>query len=165
MRLCLDFDGVITTGRYLPEPRTKEAYASLEPFESDLYKILEPILVKHDCFIITGRSEEIALDSVLSWLDDNYISAYVPIITNPNTNTSSNAVGVWKYKLCRQLGIDLVFDDNPSLYEQQYPDGPTVYLVDNPGWEKNQKFPALNKVKSWKEINEVINNFSASEPR
>lgn len=171
MKLCFDLDGTISEGRYLPEPRTVHDYLSLQVFDQDVKKYWQDICRQNDVFIITGRSELEATFLVKEWMYNQELSVdwwYAPaIITNPTKGSDSSAVGVWKYNLCKQLGIDLIFDDNPSLYQAWCDDNdpiettPFPYLVDNPSWEKNQQFKvacdACYRPQSWKEINEIIN--------
>lgn len=164
MRICIDLDGTLSEGKYLPvDKRTPLDYLSLAPYDKDTAELAQKIFTEHDCYIITGRSGPDATAIIIEWL---YVvlgirDCYVSVITNPNPGTSSSEVGVWKYELCKQLGCELVFDDNPVVYTEQQPDGPAVYLVNNPDWEKNQqaKF-CYNRVSGWKEIFETINNRS-----
>ena len=174
MRIAFDMDGTLTEGKYLPAPRKPIDYMSLAPFDKDTKDIWNQLSINHDLFIITARSAHDDGYYIQEWLDREGMYPANTIITNPFPGRGSIETGPWKYDLAKLLGCTLVFDDNPVVHTafhlDCYDTSPgkfmtTVYLVNNPHWERNQVYEA-DRVKSWKEIHEAINYHSqhASRP-
>lgn len=153
-RICFDMDGTITEGRYLKPPRTRAAYMSLAPYDNDTIDILSDICREHEVFIITARSEPGNQHNIIDWL--NYQAGVDRI--RP-TGVITGIEQSEKFKLAQLLKCDLMFDDSPIVWESHYTEyHPKRYLMDNPQWEKNQQIVTTKRIRSWKEISEILNN-------
>lgn len=159
-RIALDMDGSVTEGRYLPAPRTRAAYMSLAPYDNDTIDILTDICREHEVYIITARSEPYGHRNIVDWFN-RY--AYYDKIKPAGILTCIEQQ--YKYGLAQTLGCNLMFDDSPIVwdtYRMDFARYPSLWLMDNPHWDKNQSIATPCRLRSWKEvlkvINETINN-------
>lgn len=168
MRIAFDCDGTITEGKYLEPPRTREMYMGLAPYDQDTATVLDDTCGEHEVYIITARSDYRADQMILNWLQ------YKLRVWQRPTAIITAIPQDRKYQLVVDLKCDLYFDDSPNVFETFLPYQNSfiwgletqyvpTYLVDNPHWPKNQQIATVSRLKSWKEINEVIHNHQSHQ--
>lgn len=163
MRIAVDMDGTITEGRYLSPPRLPEHYQALAPYDRDTIWTFNTLCEQHEVYIITARCEIRVDDDIQEWLYQHG-SIYTPtaILSNPIKKQNNKENAVWKRQLIELLACDIVFDDSPYVYLECSSKVPT-FLMDNPSWEANQLITDTNRLKSWREVGDVIARFNNRE--
>ena len=101
-------------------------------------------------YVITARTEDI-IEHTLKWIKKNFPNKfkYVHFAHNPyfgKEKTKSKA------DFCKDLGIDLLIEDNLDFATEAAKENIRVFLFDAP-WNKSKSLPKnIKRVKSWKEI-------------
>ena len=151
MRICFDMDGTITEGRFIEPPRTFEAYMGLGPYDKDTRTIWNRLVLKHELFIMTARSDYRADTMIYAWLHREGMLKPTSII--------SGIPQPAKWFLARMMNTEIMIDDSPNVAETAYNIEPTLIMMDNPHRKKNQEhnpYPHITRIGSWKDLGELI---------
>lgn len=97
-------------------------------------------------YFITARNQypEIT-EETMRWLTDNKYS-FDGVATRQTD----------KYPICKELGVDLVIDDNPKIIEDMSSAGIPSLLFDQPWNQEVEEWAYVKRVKSWFEIADLF---------
>jgi uncharacterized protein len=131
------------------EFKNSELFNKIEPVEGAIDTIT--LLSKtNKLFIITSRPEKIT-EKTKEWVL-RYLGGNIDIIHSGDFWGKKKS----KLEICRELGVELMIEDHIKYSKECAENGVKVILIDKP-WNKDLNHDNITRVKSWKEILEVIN--------
>ena len=159
MRIALDFDGVVADGStYFPEERRGPAlYLGLPPYDPSTAGILETLCLHHEVYIITARHYRSGLGDITLWLQR--LGVPHQFLAGILTYVEPTA----KVAVATALRADVFVEDHPLTFKQAAESFPGLaLLMNNPGWLANLAIATPNRVSSWTELKERIDQFARS---
>ena len=101
----------------------------------------------HTLYVVTGRQDEF-IEETKTWIQKHFPGIFEDIFfTNAyGLNKQSRS----KAKICKELGIDVLIEDDLDHINDCIQQGVRVVLFDSP-WNKSAS-PDVTRVHSWKEI-------------
>lgn len=106
----------------------------------------------HELYIITGRSKRNVAETE-RWLEHHFLNVFKSVHYAHFYTLDENAVKRSKLEICRELGVDLMLDDNLETALELADAGMKVILFDQP-WNRNVALPeGVTRVKGWEEVN------------
>lgn len=106
----------------------------------------------HELHVITGRRNEF-INQTKRWLDQHFPEIFTGVyFTNHYTN---NGVSLRKIDICKEMGIEVLIEDDVVHALDVAQDGVQVLLMDYP-WNQGISHTNLKRVFSWEEILEII---------
>lgn len=124
-------------------------FKNIKPVEG-AKEVLERLKKNNELFIITARQESIRKETE-EWLNKNYPNIFSKIyFTN---QYSLGGTETTKKKICDELEMDVLIEDNINYTFECAGPNRKVYLIDRP-WNQSAELPQnAKRVYSWKEIN------------
>jgi len=123
-------------------------FIKMKPLK-DAQKIVGKLKDKNELFIITARTDDMKKDTE-NWVEENFPNTFSKIYyTN---EFSQNGTSTTKKKVCDNINIDVLIEDNLQNVLDCTRSNRRAYLFDYP-WNQCDKLPDnVKRVHSWKEI-------------
>lgn len=117
-------------------------------------KGIEYLSKKHQLSAITSRPSHIE-KKTLQWLDTYFPKQFLTV-HHTNQVSHANEPKKKKSEICQELGIELLIDDHLDFAIDVASVGIPVLLFNQP-WNQTNKLPkGIQRVRSWKEIREML---------
>jgi uncharacterized HAD superfamily protein len=107
---------------------------------------------KHELIVLTAR-HPMFKDKTEDFLAQHFGNIFSQILY---TGEVFQKYGTTKSDLCRELGIDIIIEDNKLFSKECAEKGIRVLLFDKPWNQVYEEHKNINRVKNWKEILEKI---------
>ena len=105
----------------------------------------------HELYILTGRSEN-DVEETERWIKHHFPDVFKGVHYGNFFTLNKNHVFRKKLDTCRELGIEVLIEDNDKTALECAAAGIKVFLITTP-WNKNFKTtPNIQRVHSWEEI-------------
>ncbi len=131
-----------------------EYFEGIQPIPNAIESI-DSLSKSHELSIITSRQNDIS-EKTLDWVNRHFKNKFTGVyFTNQH---SHNGISISKSSVCNKIGANLMIEDYLDYATECALAGKEVLLLDCP-WNKTQALPnKINRVYSWKEITETIDN-------
>ena len=122
---------------------------TLRPMEGAIEAITALKHAGHELYVVTARPLTDALQTE-RWLDHRFPKAFAGV-HYANLNEVDGVIVRKKSAVCKELGIELMIDDNMKNALDCASAGIRVFLFDQP-WNKGELYAGVARVHSWEEI-------------
>ena len=122
----------------------------------DSISVIKNLKQKHELFIITARNKK-TKNGTMFLIDKYYKNHFKEVIFLDYTNNKKDE----KFEICKNIGINLIIEDDPKNAISCAKNGIKVLLFNNENqnyWSKTEKNKNIKLVKTWKEIETHIKN-------
>jgi 5'(3')-deoxyribonucleotidase len=119
-----------------------DQWKKISPMAGSL-KVIEALKTKgHELYIITGRNDKDIAQTEL-WIEKNFPSVFQGVHFANSRKKS---------EICKELGIEIMIDDNPDVALECATEGIKVFIFDQ-SWNREREFPInVERVSSWQDI-------------
>lgn len=140
--------------KFLDEFYGKRILEGMLPVE-DCQRVVELLDQEHELNIITSRSLGIE-DQTLNWLNKHFSDKFSEVHHSGNHYFVQDRPT--KAELCKQLGINVLIEDDLRYAEESAFRGTKVLLMNAPWNQKEDLHENIIRVKDWNHVLEEINN-------
>jgi len=121
-------------------------------------EFIEKLAQEHELYIVTAR-QYIAEATTYTWLEQNFPSVFRGVLF-ANHYSMDGSPALTKGELCRQVGCELIIDDDGRHLDSLTKHGIKAVIIDKP-WNQGHKLPVgATRVYNWDEALQAVEQLS-----
>jgi len=130
-----------------------EGFANL-PLMPGAHEFISQLTGQHELYIVTSR-QNVAKNTTYNWLDRNFPGVFRKVMF-ANHYSADGSPARTKGELCREIGCELIVDDDGRHVDSLLQSGIKVVLMDKP-WNKNdQLLTGVIRAYNWEDATRAI---------
>ncbi len=128
-------------------------FKGMKPFPGAI-EVIQKLKEKNNLFIVTSRPYNMK-EGTFDQLSKYFQNTFLEVFFSSNHYTKAKNSGKTKAEICNDLEASLLIDDSLVYTQECVTKGINSILLDAP-WNQNGSIEGIVRVKSWKEIGDLL---------